>query len=77
MIKISKYNLEYKGYALHKDLLNNFILSDELKLKTREELFIKDISKRGTRKQSVLYTLSIDNQMVGFISFSSIWLYIC
>ena len=72
MIKIDKYNINYKGYNLHKKLLNSLVLSDDLNFKTREELFIKDISKRVKKKQTVLYTLEVDNKAIGFISLSAI-----
>ena len=71
MINIQGYNSTSTQYQLHKKIYDKISFSDDTISRGREESFIKDISNRVKQSKSVLYTLELDNQIVGLVSVSA------
>ena len=71
MLEISNYSNNSSTYGLHTKILSKVKLSDERNQSQRENLFIKDICKRIEKSKTVLYTLEINEDIIGLVALSA------
>lgn len=68
MIEISYYNYDSSIYGLYRKILSKVTLSDDINLSERETLFIKDICNRIEKSKTVLYTIELNNEIIGLVA---------
>jgi GNAT superfamily N-acetyltransferase len=66
-----RYTAANATHRLGIELLRRFQRASEPRQAEREELFIKDIAKRITRKETVLYLLKDVTHLYGFVALSA------
>jgi len=70
LLEFKKYNAHNSSYRLSIDILSQVKLSADREQAEREEMFIKDICKRVSKKSTVLYLLRNREKTLGFIALS-------
>ena len=71
MLEISSYSRKSSLYGLYRKIISNVQLSNDLELSQREYLFLKDICKQIEKSKTVLYTLEVDDNIIGLIALSA------